>query len=411
MPAPPGGLLDPATIQDPEPFRAWLRRHAPVYRVPGTTLHLVATWDLVTDVLARIDDFSSNLTALLCTDDAGRPMLFPMPPGAGIQTLATADPPAHTLHRQVVFPSLMERRMRAVEGSARATARTLVAEAVAAGRVDVTAALADPLPMTVLVDVMGLDLDRDRVTVADLVGWAFDGTELLAGTTTLARMAALQSRAAEAGRFLADQLARAAPDPATGILGAVARGVADGALDPEAAVGTLVILLGAGGESTTSLIGSAIRRLATDPGLQDRLRAAPAEIPAFVEEVLRLESPFTGHYRTVRRATRLGTTDLTAGDTLLLLWASANRDPAHVAAPDALRLDRPNPRAHLGFGRGVHHCVGAPLARMEARVALEELLGATTRFALDPERPPAYVASVFVRRHAHLDLTIEAART
>jgi len=406
--APPGALLDPATIQDPEPFRAWLRTHAPVYRVPGTSLHLVATWDLVTEALARTDDFSSNLDALLCTGDDGAPMLFPMPPGAAAQTLATADPPAHTRHRQVVFPSLMERRMRAVEGTARTVAADLVARAVAAGRVDVTDALADPLPMTVLVEVMGLRLGG--VTVDDLVGWAFDGTELLAGTNTLARMAELQGRAAAAGRFLADQLARATPDPATGILGAVARGVADGALDPESAVGTLVILLGAGGESTTSLIGSAIRRLAEDPALQDRLRAAPAEIPAFVEEVLRLESPFTGHYRTVRRATRLGDAALAAGDTLLLLWSSANRDPAHVEDPDTLRLDRPNPRDHLGFGRGIHLCVGAPLARMEARVALEELLGATASFGLDPERPPAYVASVFVRRHAHLDLVLVPAR-
>jgi len=89
------------------------------------------------------------------------------------------------------------------------------------------------------------------------------------------------------------------------------------------------------------------------------------------------------------------------------MWSSANRDPAHFDAPDELRLDRPNPRDHLGFGRGIHHCVGAPLARMEARVTLEELLLQTTRFTLDPERPPAYVNSMFVRRHAHLDLLAE----
>jgi cytochrome P450 len=169
-----------------------------------------------------------------------------------------------------------------------------------------------------------------------------------------------------------------------------------------------VILLGAGGESTSSLLGSAIRILADDPDLQQAVRADLDLVPALVEEVLRLESPFTGHYRRVRRDTRLGEVPLAAGDSLFLMWSSANRDPTHFDAPDELRLDRPNPRDHLGFGRGIHHCVGAPLARMEARVTLEELLLATDRFTLDPQRPPAYVPSMFVRRHAHLDVLLEA---
>jgi len=403
--APPGDLLDPATIQDPHAYRAWLRTHAPVHRVGDTPLHLVSTWDLVVESLGRIDDFSSNLNALLYTADDGRPALFDMTAlGANIQTLATADPPAHTLHRRAVFPSLMERKMREVEGDARAVAADLVERARAAGSVDATRGLADPLPMTVLADLLGLDMAG--VAVDDLLGWAFDGTELLAGTNTLERMAALQERAAEAGLFLADQLARAVPDPETGIIGAVAVGVRDGVFTPEEAIGTLVILLGAGGESTSSLIGSAVRILADDLALQDALRADLDLVPAFVEEVLRLESPFTGHYRYVRRDTELGGVPLAAGDSLLLLWSSANRDPAHVDEPDTLRLDRPNPRDHLGFGRGIHHCVGAPLARMEARVTLEELLLGTERFGLDPQRPPAYVSSVFVRRHAHLDLVV-----
>lgn len=402
---PPGHLLDPATIQDPGPFRAWLRAHAPVHRVGDTSLHLVATWPLVVEALGRVEDFSSNLTALLYRADDGSPVLFDMTAlGANIQTLATADPPAHTLHRRAVFPSLVERRMREVEGYARAVAADLVARAVAPGRCDATAGLADPLPMTVLADVLGLRLDG--VTVDDLVAWAFDGTELLAGTHTAGRMAELQDRAAEAGLFLAEQLARATPDPESGIVGAVAVGVRDGLLTPEEAIGTLVILLGAGGESTSSLIGSAVRILAADGALQDALRDDLDLVPAFVEEVLRLESPFTGHYRHVRRDTELGGVALAAGDSLFLMWSSANRDGAHFDGPDELRLDREHPRDHLGFGRGIHHCVGAPLARMEARVALEELLLATDRFALDPDHPPAYVDSMFVRRHAHLDLLV-----
>jgi len=179
-----------------------------------------------------------------------------------------------------------------------------------------------------------------------------------------------------------------------------------GAISMPEAVATLVILLGAGGESTTSLVGNAVRMLADDASMQDRLRNEPALIAAFVEEVARLESPFRFHYRQVARDTELGGVELGRGATLLLLWAAANRDPHQIDRPDDVVLDRAVARHHLAFGRGIHYCVGAPLARLEARVVLELLLDRTRTFTLDPTRPPAYVPSFFVRRHAHLHLVL-----
>jgi len=395
-------LLDPAVIQDPTPFFAQLRERHPVWRVPATTLLLVSTWDLVFDAVGRTADFSSNLRSLVHRGPDGAPALFDMTPlGSNIETLATADPPAHTTHRRAVFPSLVERRMQAVEGVARAVAADLIGRFPASGPVDAVGAFSDLLPMTVLVEVLGI---TGTATVSDLLAWAFDGTALLAGTNSLERMGELTERAAQAGRFLGECLATAPPDPEAGIVGATARAVADGELTPEEGVATLTILLGAGGESTTSLIGSSLRRLAEDPVLQDRLRRDPTLVPPFVEEVLRLETPFKGHFRHVRQDTTLGDTTVHEGDTLFLCWGSANRDGHRFDDPDALRLDRPNPREHLGFGRGVHHCVGAPLARMEARIAIEEILARTEGVVIDPTRPPHYVDSMFVRRLERLDL-------
>jgi len=401
---PPGGLLDPRTIADPYAYLAWAREHEPVVHVEDTPLYLVTTWDLVVDALSRVDDFSSNLNTLVYTDDGGRPALFDMTPlGANIQTLATADPPAHPLHRKTVFPQLVERKMAALEEFAFATAERLIANGARDGRLDVTRELANRLPMTVLCEVMGFP---PTAGVDTLICYAFDGTELLAGTNSLADMARLSGRAAEAGALLADWLEHASPDPECGVIGAVARGVTDGVLTPEEGVSTLVILLGAGGESTASLIGNCVRRLAEDDAVEAALRADRVLVEPFVEEVLRLESPFKGHFRTVRRPTILGGVELAAGDTLLLLWSSANRDATHFEEADALRLDREHPRDHLGFGRGIHHCVGAPLARREARVAVDALLDASTRLALDPMSPPRYVNSCFVRRHDALVVTL-----
>jgi cytochrome P450 len=399
----PGDLLDPATIADPYPFLAWARAHQPVLRIEHTPLYLVTTWDLVVDALTHVDDFSSNLNALVYTDDEGRPALFDMTPlGTNIQTLATADPPTHALHRKTVFPQLVERKMAALEEFAAGTARRLIADGARDGRLDVTANLANRLPMTVLCNVMGFgDADVDA-----LIDYAFDGTELLAGTNSLADMARLSERAAEAGALLAGWLDQAKPDPDAGVIGAVARGVAEGVLTREEGVSTLVILLGAGGESTASLIGNCVRVLADDDVAEAALRDDRTQIEPFIEEVLRLESPFKGHFRTVRRPTVLGDVELAAGDTLLLMWSSANRDARHLDDPDELRLDREHPRDHLGFGRGIHHCVGAPLARREARVAIDALLDASTHLALDPEAPPRYVNSCFVRRHDSLAVTL-----
>ena len=395
-------LLDPSVLADPYPFYAALRRTAPVWPVPGVAAAVVSTWDLVTEAVGRTADFSNHLDRLLVTGADGRPTLFPMAErGSAIRTLATADPPEHTAHRRVVFPELVEARMAAMEPEVRALANPLVTAAVLAGRVELMRAVSNPLPMLVLARVLGLPGED----LAQLVEWAFLGTELLAGTVTGPRMAELGAAATAAAGYLAARLADAVDRPATTLLlGTVAAAVKADALPFEEAVATLVILLGAGGESTTSLIGSAVRMLAADPGQQQRLRSEPVLIPAFVEEVLRLECPFRFHYRTVARDTELGGVELRAGSTLLLSWASANRDGAEFERPDEVLLNRAPPRHHLGFGRGIHHCVGAPLARLETRVVLELLLAATGSFTLNPARPPAYVESLFVRRPAHLHL-------
>ena len=399
----PGALLDPATLADPYPFLAWTRDHEPVFHVEDTSLYLVTSWDLVMDALARVDDFSSNLNALVYTDDEGRPGLFDMTLlGANTQTLATADPPAHPLHRRAVFPNLVERKMATLEQFASDSAHELLETGVVDGRLEVTTHFANRLPMTVLTEVMGFpDPDVDA-----LIAYAFDGTQLISGTNTLAEMGRLSERTAEAMTILTRWLAEAPADPEAGVLGAVARGLADGVLTPDEAVGTLVILLSAGGESTASLIGNCIRILAEDDDLEARLRADRSLIERFVEEVLRLESPFRGHFRSVRRDAVLGDVALNHGDTLFLMWSSANRDERYYDDADQLRLDREHPRDHLGFGRGIHHCVGAPLARREARVAVDALLDVSSALALDPASPPAYVPSIAVRRHDTLAVTL-----
>ena len=197
-------------------------------------------------------------------------------------------------------------------------------------------------------------------------------------------------------------------DPMQDLLGAVAQGV-NGRRSPKLQANVILhTLLSAGGESTTSLLGNAVRMLAEHRDLQDQLRENPELIPMFVEEALRLEPPFRYHMRFVPNDTALGGVEIPAGATVLLLWGAANRDPAMFDHPETIDLTREGPRRHVAFGRGIHHCVGAPLARVEARNVLSVLLARTSEITLDPQRPPRWANSLMVRRHEELPVHLVA---
>ncbi|MGH3053918.1 MAG: cytochrome P450, partial [Gaiellaceae bacterium] len=193
-------------------------------------------------------------------------------------------------------------------------------------------------------------------------------------------------------------------------LGVIGTAVATGDIEFGEGLVIMHTLLSAGGESTTSLLGSAIHMLALNPELQARLRDEPRLVAPFIEEALRLESPFRYHMRHATRATEVHGVPIAAGSTVLLFWGAANRDPAEYDRPDEVVLDRPAPKHHLAFGRGIHFCVGAPLARLEAEVVLTRLLARTEHFALDPDQPPTRVNSLVVRRFSALPLVAKARR-
>jgi cytochrome P450 len=308
----------------------------------------------------------------------------------------------HALHRNTVFPELVAKRMAELEPDIFDIVNGCVTRALANRTTEFMTEIGNVVPITMISRLIGFhDSNLDQLLSA-----AFDSTAMLGSTISIDELMELIGRVGVIQIWLAEQLARAVKHPGEDLLGAVASGVRDGVFGEFEATTILHTLLSAGGESTTSLLGNAVRILAEHNDLQEHLRQNPEQIPTFVEEALRLEPPFRYHMRIVPKDTVIGAVDIPAGSTVLLLWGAANRDASVFERPDEIDLERPIPRRHVAFGRGIHHCVGAPLARIEARIVLSVLLERTSSITLDREHAPRWANSLMVRRHEHLPVRL-----
>ena len=194
------------------------------------------------------------------------------------------------------------------------------------------------------------------------------------------------------------------------MIGILAQAVVDAELSDMEALGILTVLIAAGGESTTSLTGTAVRILAERADLQHQLRGDPSLVPAFVEEACRFDPPFCGHYRTVKEDVELEGTTVPAGSHLVLVWPAANRDPAAYDQPDEVRLTDPTHGTTWASGGASTCALARPLRVVEAKVAIETLLAKTRWLRVDPEVPPLqYHVNLMVRRLVSLPLVLELA--
>jgi cytochrome P450 family 144 len=248
-----------------------------------------------------------------------------------------------------------------------------------------------------LIGVPETDVDK-------LVDWGYAGTQFLEGLVSAEQLSAAATSVLELGGYIAEHFRRATTDPQDNLLGDLAAACAAGTIDDAVAMGMMITLFAAGGESTASLLGTAAWILATRPDIQRCVREKPELLGAFIDETLRYEPPFRGHYRHVADDAAVCGTELQAGSHLLLLWGAANRDPTHFDTPDEFRLDRTDGKGHITFGKGAHFCVGAALARLEATVVVRQLLDRTA--AIELADVGRWLPSLLVRRLERLELTI-----
>ncbi len=387
-------------LQDPYPLYDRMRDQAPVQRIGDSTFYAVCGWDAVMEAVSRVEAFSSNLTATMVYR-GGAVTPFDMGPLGGPQhALATADDPLHDAHRKLLVPHLAAKRIRVIEGFIEATATHLWAQGFSAGRIEWMSAMANRLPMMVVADLLGLPQDD----VDNLIRLGYATTTLLDGVVTPSELEAAGMAAIELSGYVMERFVKAGEDPAPGLIGDLAARYASGEVEHMPALEIMLTLFSAAGESTASLLGSGAWILASQPSIQEQLRAEPDLLGAFIEETLRYESPFRGHYRHVVHDTTLAGVDVPADSHLLLMWGAANRDPRQFDNPNEFRLNRSGGKGHIAFGKGAHFCVGAALARLEAQIVLRMLLEQTTW--IEAAEVGQWLPSILVRRLDRLELAV-----
>jgi cytochrome P450 len=395
-------LFNENVLEDPGPLYDQLRRDAPVWRIPGEDSYLVSDPSLIREAVARTSEFSSNLVSLLYRDEGGGPVNFDMAPlGDPIHVLAVADPPNHAGHRKLLQPHLSPEAVRWLEEPIRQFADEGLDPLLAAHGGDVVAGLTNPLPAQVVCRLIGLPSeDAERLVQA-----VWDIGLLLDGVTDGEGMVRAATAALELTEYVQTHLNAALAQSAEnaqvdGLLGVVVGGIDSGIINADDSLGILMQLIAAGTETTSSLMATTIETLARDQNLQESLRRQPELVPETLEDILRSNGPFQFHYRYTSVDAVLGGTTIPANSRVLLMWAAANR-PAEDE-PVSPGAEGANPRApHYAFGRGLHFCIGAPLARLEAKVVIEQILRRTSLITLD-EQEPTRRPSISLRRHVTL---------
>jgi cytochrome P450 len=359
--------------RDPYPTYARMRASSPVVHIAGPDIFLLLSYDAVKRALFDAEAFSSVV-------------------GVGETTrewIIFMDPPQHDRLRALIQGAFSRRAVTELAPRIRAISEELLQPHLAGGEFDFVADYAVPLPLRVIAEVLGAPVDD----MAKLRAWsdAVLGLALCASGDPRGEAAARAFTKAsdEMRAYLAGLVSERKASPREDLVTHLAEASIDGdALGFGELLGFFQLLLVAGHETTTNLISNAVISLTENPGARDRLRADPTLVPGAIEEVLRYRAPVQAAFRETRREVEIGGTIIPAKKRVFAMIGSANRDPDRFAEPDRFDIGRAS-SPHLAFGHGLHFCIGAQLARLEAQIAFSDLFtGPMSIEALEPTWPP-----------------------
>jgi cytochrome P450 len=403
MSEPAFDFLDPETSGRPYEAYARLREEAPVYRDPRTGFYLITRYDDVREVLLDTERYSSQRWQ---TDTKAQVLgerqlrmreLYETKGWLPAPSLAGYDDPRHREIREVFTKAFRAGRIKQLDPFVEKTARELVAELAPAGACELVRALAVPLPLIVIGQQMGVP----REDIWRIKAWTDAWIQRLGMMQTEEEERWSVEQEIEAQHYFQRIYERLRKQPDDTVLSDLIntrmgdRPLNDNELHAHMMADTFV----GGSETTTNAISGGVWLLCQFPEQYAKLDAEPDKyLRTFIEEVVRLESPVQGLFRVATRDIELHGVVIPKGATVNVRYAAANRDPEQFPNPDALDLERKNAATHLGFGTGVHHCLGAPLARRELHWAFSALLEGVKEIRLAPGKNDFAIARNYCLR-------------
>lgn len=368
-------LLDQETIECPYGAYDLLREEAPVFRVPESGAYIVTRYDLVMEAVRNTEVFSSAIGQSDSFKAGAYQEVVDLLEREGYEmahTMISADPPTHTRYRSLVNRAFTAGRVRGMQDYIQQIVDELIDDFIDRGNVEFVTEFAIKLPIYVIADQLGVP----RGDGQKFKDWsdALVPTGLDLGLEAELERARL---AIEYQKYFAERIEEARADPKENIIGDLVRARLDDGrpLNTAELLSIIQQLLVAGNETTTNALGAGLVLLMENPDQAAALHeGGEKEMRTFCEEVIRLEAPVSGLFRVTTQDTELGGFAIPAGSMVNLRWAAANRDPAVFDEPAALDVCRKNAGAQIGYGVGVHFCVGAMLAREELYCGFSTLL-------------------------------------
>jgi cytochrome P450 len=405
----PISMADPAVVGCPFAAYDALRESAPVHLDPKTGMYVVTLYEDIKAICADTATYSNDTRQLTNRETPAKAEIERLLAEADflpVPTLITNDPPAHRPYRTLVDKAFNPRRVKAIETRIAEIADTLIDD-FPAGPFDFVQAFAIPMPIRMIAEQLGVPTDMAET----FKRWSDATLEQADFGITPERQVAAMKAQIEMFHFFWDKAQDLRAQPTDLLFSDIANAQIDGRpIDRHELTSILTQLLVAGNETTTNSLAACAHRLATDQPLQDRLRAEPAGVHTFVEEMLRLEAPIQGLFRRATRPATLRGIDVPEGAILNLRWGSGNRDPRQFDRPAEIDLARGNAATHLTFGLGIHYCIGNQLGRAELRRSVKRLLARTRAIRLDPaEGASERIVHFFAYGFRRLGLVVEPA--
>ncbi len=385
---------DPEVINHPREYFDQMRAKGPITQEKYFNTYMVTGYDEVMEILNNKDGTFSSLTGVVGPkpgipfepegDDISEQLEAHRKEMAWSSHLTTMDGEAHAKARGLMASLLTYKRLKANEDYLYGLADRLIDGFIDKGKVDIVPDFAHATTVFAICDILGIP-EEDRAELLRLIGPApsqLDGDGRKTGPDPLD---ALKERF---DVYLHERQKNPTGDLMSDLVNSKFK---DGSTPDFELLSCLArFAYGAGQDTTSRLMAMAILIIADNPAIQKRLRENPGDISDFIEEVLRYDAPVKVAYRVVAKSTTVGGVDLPAGSLLCVSYNAASNDPNHFDHPEVFNIDRPDKRDHLGFSKGLHACLGAPLGRLETRVALEKLLERTSDIRLSEEHhgPP-----------------------